>query len=301
MRLPKNITISFLTSLTFAGAFVAGKYTTLDLLPLTISLLRYIIGFLFMVVLLVHYKASSLKIERKDIFPLVLMGLTGIVGYHFFFFTSLNYTLVANTAIINAFNPAITGILAAVFIKERLTGINYAGSVISITGVLILITKGNLNRLIGMDFNIGDLLMLCAVANWAIYALIAKRIVKKYSGFTATFYSFAFGMTLLVFLAIPEDIGKQLSSVSLRSILSLLFMGIFSSGIGILLYNLSIRLIGPTKTSSLVYSLVPVFVAILAYIFFGEPITPVIVLSMVLIIIGLNMVLRETRFHQPKT
>ena len=293
MKIHQNTLIPFFTGLTFAGAFVAGKYTTLEMQPLTITLLRYVIALLFTALLLVHYKTKALKIDKRDILPLALMGLLGIVGYHFFFFTSLDYTPVANTAIINAFSPAVTGLLAAIFIKERLSGTNYIGLALALIGVLTLITKGKIGNLIGMNFNVGDLYMLCAVVCWAIYSLIAKNIMRKYSGFTATFYAFAFGVFWLVFMALPEGIGQQLQDISLRAILSLLYMGIFASCVGILLYNLSIKTFGPTKTSSLVYSQVPVYVAVLALIFFGESITVAMILSAMLIIVGLNLVLKE--------
>ena len=70
-------------------------------------------------------------------------------------------------------------------------------------------------------------------------------------------------------------------------------MGVFASGLGYLTYNLSIERIGPTRTSSFVYSTVPVFVAALATVFFAEAITTIMVASTVLILIGLRFALSE--------
>jgi drug/metabolite transporter (DMT)-like permease len=68
-------------------------------------------------------------------------------------------------------------------------------------------------------------------------------------------------------------------------------MGIFASGLGYLLYNLSIREIGATRTSSFVYSVIPLVVAVLAWLFFQQSITPAMVVSMALILIGLHLML----------
>jgi drug/metabolite transporter (DMT)-like permease len=68
-------------------------------------------------------------------------------------------------------------------------------------------------------------------------------------------------------------------------------MGICGSGLGYLLYNLSIREIGATRTSSFVYSVIPLMVAVLALLIFRQPITPTMIASMVLILVGLHMML----------
>ena len=71
--------------------------------------------------------------------------------------------------------------------------------------------------------------------------------------------------------------------------------GVCGSGLGYLLYNLSIRKIGPTRTSSFVYSVIPLIVAVLALLFFQQPITPIMIGSLVLILIGLQMMLAVAR------
>jgi drug/metabolite transporter (DMT)-like permease len=72
-----------------------------------------------------------------------------------------------------------------------------------------------------------------------------------------------------------------------------MYMGVGASGIGYLLYNLSIAGIGPTKTAGLVYSAVPVFVALLALLLLGETLTPELLISVALILLGLNLVIRS--------
>lgn len=281
-----------MASLLFAGSFVAGKYTTLDLEPLTTSLLRYLVALLFLSVLVVWHRPASLRVASSDLIPLALLGTFGIVGYHYFFFASLRYTEVANTAIINAMNPILTGMMAAVFIQERLHWRNYLGVAIAFMGVLILITQGQITTLFQLDFNRGDVLMMVAVVSWVIYSLLIRQLSKRYSGYAITFYAALFGVLQLAVLAIPEGAIAQVKTMSLASAISVLYMGIGASGIGYFLYNLSVKDVGPTRTSSFVYSFVPVFVALLAFIFFRESVTPIMLVSMTLIIVGLNFTLR---------
>lgn len=291
----KKILFPLVTSLFFSGSYVSAKYTTLDLGPLTASFLRYAVSLFFLCIFLFHFKTSSLRIERKDFFKLLLLGLFGVVGYHYFFLLSLRYTEVTNTAIINAISPIITGIMAAIILKERLITKNYMGIVIAFLGVLILLARGNINNIIGMHINAGDAIMLLAVISWVIYALTVKQLIDRYASFTLVFYATLLGTILLFFLALSENMMIQIRDISTSSILGVLYMGIFASAIGFLTYNFSIREIGPTKTSSFVYSLVPILVSVWSFLIFKQSISLVMMASMILIITGLNFVLRREK------
>lgn len=289
-----RVLLPLMTSVLFSGSYVAGKYTTLDLGPLTTTLLRYLVALVFLALLLPRYKRRALALSRRDVALAVLLGLFGIVGYHYFFFLSLRHTEVANTAIINALSPVMTSVAAALAIGERLGRRNYLGIVVAFLGVLLLLSRGDMGAILAVRFNLGDLLMLLSVASWMIYALLVRTMVDRYSGFTLTFYATLFGVLLLFVLAPQESPLQSVAQISRASLLSVLYMGICGSGLGYLLYNLSIREIGPTRTSSFVYSVIPILVAGLAWSFFRQPITPIMVLSMVLILAGLHLMLAVT-------
>ena len=283
---------------------MAGKYATGELGPLTITLLRYVIAFVFLQGLVWAEKRKvkgeggrekQVQLQTKHCLPMFLLGTFGVVGYHYFFFLSLRYTAVANTAIINAFNPVVTGFLAAIFLKERLSQRNYLGGCIAIVGVLILLTEGNLLRLLQLQFNLGDVLMLCAVICWAIYSNLLRFLGRSYSGLALSYYGALFGVLQLLALVSLEVWQQPWHWPSLQTLLGIGYMGIGASGIGYLLFVLSTQRIGPTKSTSIVYSGVPVWVAFLAWIFFREAITPWMILSITLILLGLWTVLQPPK------
>lgn len=291
--------LAVLTSLLFAGSFVAGKYTTSEMGPLLITLLRYIIASAFLQLLVwqqgglsQHGLSHFGKASIADKLCFLLLGTFGVVGYHFFFFSSLRYTAVANSAIINAFNPVVTGFLAAVVLKETLAWRNYLGGAIAILGVLVLLTSGDLFSLFQIQFNAGDLFMLCAVGCWACYSILLRYLGRRYSGLAMSYYGALFGVAQLLLLTIPEVQHTGWPNFSLASLFSILYMGIGASGIGYLLFTISTQRIGPAKSTSIVYSGVPVWVALLAWIFFQEPVTPWMLVSMGLILLGLRTVLK---------
>ena len=146
--------------------------------------------------------------------------------------------------------------------------------------------------------NLGDGLMLLAVINWAIYALLVKRLSEKYLGFCLFFYATLFGVIMLIGLAYTEHWTQHIDSISMASFWSLIYMGAVASGIGYLLYTLSIGKIGPSRTSSSVYSLVPIFVAVLALLFFDEPITAIMMISVAGILLGLHLMMVPRTSHE---
>ena len=105
-------------------------------------------------------------------------------------------------------------------------------------------------------------------------------------------YGALFGVAQLLLLTIPEVQQTGWPDLSLASLFGVLYMGVGASGIGYLLFTISTRRIGPVKSTSIVYSGVPVWVALLAWIFFQEPITPWMLVSMGLILLGLRTVLK---------
>ena len=290
--------LAVLTSLLFAGSFVAGKYTIGEMGPLMITLLRYLIAAAFLQILVWQRGDIGPRIREasgRDRLYFFLLGSFGVVGYHFFFFYSLRYTAVANSAIINAFNPVVTGFLAAVILKEKLAARNYVGGAIAILGVLILLTSGNLPALFQLQLNTGDLLMLCAVFCWACYSILLRHLGQRYSGLAMSYYGALFGVAQLLVLVLPTLIKTGFPTLSWPAILGVFYMGIGASGIGYLLFTLSTQRIGPTKSTSIVYSGVPVWVALLAWLFFAEPVTPWMILSMGLILLGLRTVLQPAK------
>ena len=286
------IVLPVVISMLFAGSFVAGKYATEEIDPLTTSLGRYLIALVFLCALVGHYKPSALKVARRDIALIGLLGLSGIAGYHYFFFSSLRYTELANTAIINAISPVLTGIAASAFLGERLGMRTYMGLGITILGVIILLSRGNLPALYHGQFNTGDMLMLMAVVCWVVYALTLKALSARYSSFTLTFHAVLSGVIILGVLASSEQPLSQLVGMSGRSWYALIYMGVFASGLGYLLYTYCVSSLGPTRTSTTVYALVPLFVTVLAWVIFGQSITTSMLISAAMILPGLYLVLR---------
>ncbi|GAE01670.1 permease of the drug/metabolite transporter(DMT) superfamily [Clostridium botulinum B str. Osaka05] len=127
--------------------------------------------------------------------------------------------------------------------------------------------------------------MIIAVLCWASYGVFSKKVMPKYSPMTLTFYSFLFCTLFLIPFVIYEKPLSLINKVPYYSYIAILYMSIFASVIGYLVQQISIKQIGPSKTSIFV-NLVPISSIVLSTIILGEKITIITILSTALIVAG---------------
>lgn len=277
-----------LASFFWAGAFVAGKYTSGQMPPVSLTFFRMFFAFLGICVVRFFIKDKGWKINKEDIGSVLLMALTGMVGYHVLFFVALKYTTATNTSIIAAINPIITMVVGVIFFKDKIKAKNLIALALSFFGIMIVLTDGDFSKIDIKSF--GDLIMLIAVVLWVIYSYISKSMLQKYNPLKLTTLIFAIAAIVLFPFTVMEAGTKfNLADVSKTAWVALLYMAIFPSVIGYLIQQMSIKEIGPMKTAQFV-NLVPVFSMGMASVILYEPvgITQFIAFGLVFLGIILN-------------
>lgn len=274
-----------LSAFFWAGAFIAGKLSVAFIPAFTLTFLRFFIA-TFILFFIVKYKdKSNYKLIKKDVPIFLFTGIIGMFGYHVFFFTALKYTTAINSSLIAATNPIITTILCIIFLKDKITLKRSIGIFLSFLGVFLTITNANLSTIRNLSLNKGDLLMLVAVSLWAAYSVFSKSVIHKFSPLILTFYSFLFCTIFLIPFVIYDRPWMFIKQVPYYSFMAVVYMSIFASVIGYLVQQMSIKQIGPSKTSIFI-NLVPVFSIILSVTILSESMSIVKVFTTLLIITG---------------
>lgn len=273
-----------IATLFWSGAFIAGKFSVVEFPIFTLIFLRFFIATIVIFILLLKNE-SNWRIEKKDLKTLGILSLTGMVGYHVFFFLSLRYTSPVNSALIAATNPCITTLLSVVFLKNKISTKNIFAIVLAFVGVVLITIDGDFSKLINLKFNKGDLLMLIGVFFLATYAIISKKAGVNYSPLKITSYVFLICTIITLPLMISEKPWLTIGSTTIKGWSSIVYMAIFASVIGYLFQQISIKKIGPSKTS-LYMNLVPLFSMVLAFFVLGDKITFVNVIAALFIILG---------------
>ncbi|HJF85665.1 DMT family transporter [Megamonas hypermegale] len=238
--------------------------------PASLTCLRYLL--ISLILFLIMYLRHEKKFipPKNCIIPLLLMGLTGIAINNVSQFTGLKYSTITNCTLIAATGPAVTAMLSAVFIRERLKLLQWIGIIISFIGVIFLITKGSWEILANFQFNPGDILFFTCQIVWAAYSIIGLRVMKHLSAIAVTAWSGLLGSIEVALFALCTG---QLGYVNLdiAGWSSFVFV-VLCGGVGSMLFwNIGVKNAGPSM-AAIFSNLTPIFGMLCGAIFLSEEI-----------------------------
>ena len=284
-----------LTTIFWGGTFIAARVISRDIDPFSAAFFRFAIASAFLL-LLVRQMVGSLPVpQRHQRMPLVLLGLTGIVLYNYFFFKGLKLIEAGRASVIVAQNPIYIALLSAYFFKERLTPTRIFAVCISVCGAIIVITNGNVLDLFHSGFGRGELYIFGCVASWVIYSLLGKAVMKDLSPLLSVTYSVLIGTILLFPPALANGALQHCLSYSLWQWLSLLYLGFFGTVLGFVWFYEGIQRIGPAK-AGLFLNCVPISGVLLGFLILGEPLTPSLLIGLMCVITGLYLMNRSSAY-----
>jgi drug/metabolite transporter (DMT)-like permease len=270
-HLPKLVGIGLvnLATLTWATNMALGRWLRDDIGPLTLAASRFLIASALYTVLLRQGPPQGRRLGQ-DRWLLLGMALSGVAVFGPTLYLGLRFTTAVNATLINGLGPLITGLLAALLIREPMTRRQVVGAIVGLVGVLALISGGSLAFWQVARINVGDLIVLGAVALWALYSVLGRRVMRNRSALSATALSALLGFPFLLVAAvwelrsIPVELRPQL-------LLAILYIGIFPTIVGFLSWNEGVRRLGPSG-AMVFYNTLPLYGALLGYLVLGESI-----------------------------
>jgi len=257
--------LMLVTSLLWGGNFVVAKTLVAHASPMTLTMVRWLIAIIVLVPL-VWWKEKKLVPPKQAIVPLLLMGVTGVAFFNIFQFLALERTTSTNAGLISTMNTISIALFSFVLLKEKITKWQLSAMVLSLFGVVLVLSKGDLELLLDFQLNTGDLWMLAAVCVWGLYSVCSKWAMQTTSPLMATLYAGIFGVLLLLPFTTTDF---TFTNVNTYFILSLLYTGIISTVVCMVCWNIGVQKLGAT-TSGIFLNFNPIFTALLAYLFIGE-------------------------------
>lgn len=278
-----------LTALCLAGNHVIGRSVHGLIPPLGLSFWRWIAGTLMLAPLALPGILARRRLWQAHIGSLTLLGGL-IVGSTSAMLVALNFTTAINASLINAFQPALTVLLATVFLRESVSVAGATGILLALTGVLIMLSEASLEKLIGLEFNGGDLIALAAMVGFSTYALsLRDKVPSNLSAVETLFLISLLGSLLLLPLYVVESVAYMPVPVNRTTIITVLELALLVSVFGNLMWNQGNRIIGASR-ASMFLNLIPLFGAILAISFLGEQIAIHHAIGALLICIGIWLI-----------
>ena len=145
---------------------------------------------------LVKFFLPKEKIARKDWFLLIVCGLFGVTVNQLFFFHGLNLSSSIDSGIIMASNPILVVLLSFIILKERFTPRKLVGILLGAVGAILLTLTAGTGK---GDSLLGDLFLFINAASYAVYLVLVKPLMQKYSPLTVITYVFTFGSIFILF------------------------------------------------------------------------------------------------------
>lgn len=207
----------------------------------------------------------TIKANLGMLFLLAMM----MIGGGTLLLLALNFTTALNASLVNASQPAVTVLVAWILMRENVQTTHVIGMLGALIGLAVMVTEGDLQILLTLDFNGGDLLVIMATFFYSIYAVKVSRFHSGLSPWVVLFVVSFTGSMLVLPLYIYEAVTIRTMPFTLDVIGIVAVMSILVSLIPVYFWNRSNRIIGANRAAIFV-NLMPVFGAILAILFLGE-------------------------------
>jgi len=238
------------------------------------------------------------KVERKDLLKIAICSIFGVALNQLCFFHGLNHSSAINSGIIMTLNPIMVAIMAYFILKEQMNTIKISGVLLGATGAIFLALQSN-----GHDGStlFGDTLLFINALSYAVYLILVKPLMKKYSALTVTTYVFTFGaIYVLLFPQTLSDFGIiNFSQIPFAIWMRVVFVVVAVTFFTYLLTMYAMKFLSATVTSTYIY-LQPILVIVFAYLFlhlgwsddYTKSITFAKIMWMLVIFIGVYLTVR---------
>ena len=257
-----------ITALCWAGNAIVGRLAAGHIPPVTLSFLRWAFAFLIILPFAWKHLVHDWAAIRSRLGIMILLSITGIGAFNTLQYWALEHTQALNTLLLQSAGPLVVAAWSLVLLGVRLTLAQAAGILLSLAGVLVILLHGDLTKLSGIDFNIGDLIFLVALAIFGIYSVLSLKRPNIH-GLSFVAFTFGAGAACLIPLFIWELFARPPMQIDTANLLTLAYVALFPSTIAYLCFNRGVQLIGANRAAPY-FHVVPVFGTVMSIVFLGE-------------------------------
>jgi drug/metabolite transporter (DMT)-like permease len=268
-----------LATLFWSGNFVVGQAAVASMTPLDLTFWRWTLAAVPLL-LLAHFveKPDWHAVLRR--WPaLLLLSALGMSGYTLLLYSALGHTSAMNASLLTAANPALIVVMAIALLGEKTTRLGWLGIGLGLLGVLLVLTRGEPQRVLSFSINTGELQMLGAIVVWGFYTIIARRL--DVPPIAATAVQVAIAVVTLAPFALALNVGFPETAAERWS---LAYIAVFPSLGAFLFWNLALKTT-PPGTAGNYLNLMVVFTAVIT-VALGTPLTAVQIVGGLMVIGG---------------
>jgi drug/metabolite transporter (DMT)-like permease len=292
---PGAMAALLLTPLFFSMNLVVARASVASISPWNLAFWRWIIA---VAILLPFATAAMIRhraVLRAEWKQLIILGFLVTVACGGNVYVALQYTTATNATLIYTTSTIMVVVLAAMLERRRLPAGQIVGAVAGFIGIALITLHGELQRLIDLRFNIGDLSVFVAALAWAIYSLMVRKGPLMRIGAVPAFTAIAIvGTALLVPPLLWENLHGGHAPAGPQAWLAVLALAIFPSVLAFILFQYCVKVAGAPVTAMFLY-LLPIYGILMSVALLGEELHLYHAVGFVLILGGVALASRPMR------
>ncbi len=258
-----------LTALFWAGNFVIGRAMKSSIPPISLVFWRWTLALGILLPFAIPHLRADWPVLKQNWRWLTIFGVLGISCFNTFVYIGLHSTTATNALIINSVIPILIVLLSRLLAATPVSARQVLGIALSLSGVLTIICRANLDVILTLKINSGDAWILLAVLSWAFYTFFLRHRPAELHPLSFLASIVFIGLIPLTILYVWELGQGERFALNPANITSILYVALFPSVLAFIFWNQSVRNVGANRAGLFLY-LMPVFGTILSIIFLDE-------------------------------
>lgn len=260
--------------------------------PASLAVARWIIVALAVLPFALAHLRSDWPKMRARPGLMVLFAVTGGGAFGTLQFVSLHFTTALNMGVVGSVAPAFIVAASFLLFRDRLTAVQLLGVLVSLSGVVAIVSRLDLDRLAGFSFNGGDLIIIANMVLWAIYSACLRLRPGIHAATFLLSMAVLSGLGNLPFAALEHGFGYRLQATEL-TLWTILYAAFVTTLLAYVAWNRGIDIVGAPRASAFLHT-IPLFSALLATTLLGETIEAYHILGFALILAGVSLAARPS-------
>ena len=291
----RALLLMILTALVWAGLFPTGKVALRSIPPFPFAAIRLSIGATLLFLYLQRKNdAQEMPVNwtPRLVGSFLFLGFTGYLLSVGGSYQGLRLTTATNAALLNAASPIAIALLAAIFLREKMSAKMLLGIGISVVGVGVIVARGSWQVITASAYNPGDLIIVATLFAWGIYTTYGRHLMQVVSPLAATTYAYIAGATyLLIACWLTEWEGWQVAETRWDSWLAVAYQSTLGTFAHFWYYQ-AVEILGPSRAGVFI-NLVPVMAIGIAYVFLDEALTLPHLVGGLIVLAGVGVAARR--------
>ena len=258
-----------LANLLWAGNWVIGRALRDALDPVSLNFWRWVIAVVVLAPFALPGLAAKREVIRRHAAILALLAVLSVSIFQSLVYLGLQSTTAVNAVLINCAGPLFILLFAWLIDGERASLRQLAGFLVSVAGILVILSRGKPARLAQLEFHSGDAWIVLAIAIWGAYSVLLKRRPPELGGLHFLFVISAAGVLFLAPVFAFQVVQAPPRPPTLPEALAVLYVGLAASVAAYLFWNRGTAIVGANAAGFTLY-LLPIFGTLLAIAFLGE-------------------------------